>query len=215
MTMSVDLTSKIFKSLKINFSSLVNIIISVYILAESFYIFSKGSSGISNVSTAIKFFGLKSLANKLDLTYKSIYGSNDIAIEIITFGFIAIVVFISACHLFIIFASSIGNPLPNAMFVFIAGICLFIDFSKGKVGNICYWVVPGLLSLVIIPIIVKRVRHSSNTQSVRSRILNEIFNIVVIFCMAFIFAPLYVFIAPINSFCSIRKKNSFNNVDNE
>lgn len=214
MAMIVDLISKIFKSSKINFSSLVNIIISVYILAESFCIFSKGSSGISNVSTAIKFFGLKSLANKLDLTYKSIYGSNDIAIETITFGFIAIVVFISACHLFIIFTSSIGNPLPNAMFVFIAGICLFMDFSKDRVGNICNWVLPGLLLLIVF-IIGKRVRHSSNTQSVCSRILNEIFNIVVIFFMALISAPLYVLIAPISLFCSIRKKNSFNNVDNE
>lgn len=213
--MIVDLISKIFKSLKINFSSLVNIIISAYILAESFHIFFKRSSGISNVSIAIKFFGLKDLANKLDLTYESICGSNDIAINIITFGFIAIAVFISACHLFIIFTSSIGNALPNAMFVFIAGICLFMDFSKDRVGNIRNWVLPVLLSLVIIPIIVKRVRHSSNTQSVCSRILNEIFNIVVIFCMAFIFAPLYVFIAPINSFCSIREKNFFNNVDNE
>ena len=208
MTMIFDLTSKIFKSLKINFSSLVNIIISVYILAESFCIFSKGSSGISNVSTAIKFFGLKDLANKLDLTYKSICGSNDIAIKIITFGFIAIVVFISAYHLFIIFTSSIGNPLPNAMFVFIAGICLFIDFSKGKVGNIiCNWVLPGLLLLVIF-IIGKRVHDSSNTQSVCSRILSETFNIVVIFFMAFISAPLYILIAPISLFCSIRKKNS-------
>lgn len=214
MTMSVDLIFKIFKSLKINFSSLVNMIISAYILAESFHIFFKRSSGISNVSTAIKFFGLKDLANKLDLTYESICGSNDIAINIITFGFIAIVVFISACHLFIIFTSSIGNALPNAMFVFIAGICFFMDFSKYK-GNIRNWVLPVLLSLVIIPIIVKRVRHSSNTQSVCSRILNETFNILVTFCMAFIFAPLYIIIAPINSFCSIREKNSFNNVDNE
>lgn len=214
MTMSVDLTSKIFKSLKINFSSLVNMIISAYILAESFHIFFKRSSGISNVSTAIKFFGLKDLANKLDLTYESICGSNDIAINIITFGFIAIAVFISTCHLFIIFTSSIGNALPNAMFVFIAGICLFMDFSKDK-GNIRNWVLPVLLSLVIIPIIVKRVRHSSNTQSVRSRILNETFNILVTFCMAFIFAPLYIIIAPINSFCSIREKNFFNNVDNK
>lgn len=209
MTMSVDLIFKIFKSLKINFRCLVNIIISVYILAESFCIFFKRSRGISNVSTAIKFFGLKSLANKLDLTYKSIYGSNDIAIKIATFGFIAIVVFISAYHLFIIFASSIGNPLPNAMFVFIAGICLFMDFSKDKdrVGNICNWVLPGLLLLVIF-IVGKRVHDSSNTQSVRSRILNETFNILVTFCVAFISAPLYVLIAPISLFCSIRKKNS-------
>ncbi|MFP1711830.1 hypothetical protein [Gardnerella vaginalis] len=213
MAMIVDLISKIFKSSKINFSSLVNIIISAYILAESFcifsnLIFSKGSRGISNVSTAIKFFGLKSLANKLDLTYKSIYGSNYIAIKIITFGFIAIVVFISAYHLFIIFTSSIGNPLPNAMFVFIAGICLFIDFSKGKVGNIIRnWVLPGLLLLVIF-IIGKRVHDSLNTQSVRSRIWDETRNILVIFCVAFISAPLYVLIAPISLFCSIRKKNS-------
>lgn len=212
MAIIVDLIFKIFKNSKISFSSLVNIIISVYILAESFCIFSKGSSGISNVSTAIKFFGLKDLANKLDLTYKSICGSNDIAIKIITFGFIAIVVFISAYHLFIIFTSSIGNPLPNAMFVFIAGICLFIDFSKGKVGNIiCNWVLPGLLLLVIF-IIGKRVHDSLNTQSVRSRIWDETRNILFIFCVAFISAPLYILIesiiAPINSFCSIRKKNS-------
>ncbi|RFD76395.1 hypothetical protein AXE75_03570 [Gardnerella vaginalis] len=206
MTMSVDLIFKIFKSLKINFRCLVNIIISVYILAESFCIFSKGSSGISNVSTAIKFFGLKDLANKLDLTYESICGSNDIAINIITFGFIAIVVFISAYHLSIIFASSIGNPLPNAMFVFIAGICLFMDFSKDK-GNIRNWVLPVLLLLVIF-IIGKRVHDSLNTQSVCRRIWNETCNILVIFCVAFISAPLYILIAPISLFCSIRKKNS-------